>query len=314
MDILIVGGGSVGLGLASCLIKSGHNVSILARSATVSALKEHGLSRSGIFGSWHAEPASFGAYSSLEQLQQPFEYVLICTKAYDTEQVAQQFAQSTNPATALCTFVLCQNGYGNFEHFTHYFPSQRVYLARIITGFRRHGPHEVSITVHADAIRLGHPVAALSERMVALARAIEQGDIPAQVSPEIVKDIWSKILYNALLNPLGALFAVPYERLAASSDACQIMNSLAQEAFAVLHKAGLQTHWNEASVFLREFYESMLPATAAHESSMLQDIQAGRKTEIDAINGAIVALGHHHGVAVQTHECITRMVKFLEQR
>ncbi len=78
MKTLIYGGGSVGLGLASCLLKSKAEVDILARENTVQALQKDGLTRTGIFGHFHAEPSEFKSYSLLEQIKNTtYDYILV---------------------------------------------------------------------------------------------------------------------------------------------------------------------------------------------------------------------------------------------
>ena len=85
MQILIYGAGSVGLGIASCLIKAGQKVSLLGRPETVAALQKKGLKRSGIFGNFEAKPRSFCAVSSLSKIpKSSFDFILVCTKSFDS--------------------------------------------------------------------------------------------------------------------------------------------------------------------------------------------------------------------------------------
>lgn len=127
-------------------------------------------------------------------------------------------------------------------------------------------------------------------------------------------DLWAKVLYNALLNPLGAVLGVPYGVLAQTEHGRSFMGRLARETFAVMNACGARTQWGDAGTFLEEFYARILPPTAAHESSMLQDIRAGRPTEIDAISGAIVALGQKHGVDVTCTQASYELVRMMEHR
>ncbi|KJR44444.1 2-dehydropantoate 2-reductase [Desulfosporosinus sp. I2] len=70
--------------------------------------------------------------------------------------------------------------------------------------------------------------------------------------------------------------------------------------------------WPDAQTYLTNFYDHLIPPTSAHHASMLQDIQSGRRTEIEALNGAVVKLAHHSGVAVPVNEVIVSMVKAKE--
>jgi 2-dehydropantoate 2-reductase len=78
--------------------------------------------------------------------------------------------------------------------------------------------------------------------------------------------------------------------------------------------AGYDTHWASAEDYIDTFYKHQLPPTYQHESSMLQDVRSGKRTEIDALNGAVVALGQQHGVAIPHNLTITRMIQFMETK
>ena len=85
MRALVYGGGAVGLGLASCLLKSKAQVDVIARKNTVLSLREKGLARAGIFGDYRADPSTFGSYSSLDEVRNKiYDYILVCTKSFDS--------------------------------------------------------------------------------------------------------------------------------------------------------------------------------------------------------------------------------------
>ena len=85
MNILLQGAGAVGLGLASCLLKSGQRVDLIGRGDTVTALQKNGLARTGIFGDFTAAPDSFGAYASLSELpKNNYDFLLVCTSRSGT--------------------------------------------------------------------------------------------------------------------------------------------------------------------------------------------------------------------------------------
>ena len=206
-----------------------------------------------------------------------------------------------------------QNGWGNFEIFSKSIPPQRIFNARVITGFRRLAPSHVEVTVHADAIKIGSLASGEANSLAKLADRISQGGIPCQVTPTIAKDLWSKMLYNCCLNPLGAILETPYGSLGDSPAARSLMRGIAREVFQVMRAAGHTTHWDDVESFLRAFYRQMIPATYAHESSMLQDVRNGRRTEIDALNGAVVELGERFGIEVPHNRCMRDLVCFKEK-
>jgi len=315
MRVLVYGAGSVGLGLGSFLLKAGADVTFIARPQTVDALKQAGLVRTGIFGDFQAGPDSFTAVERLGKLGPgPFDYILVCTKSFDSAFAAEDLAGHPEVFARGTKIVLCQNGWGNAEKFTAHFPPQRVYSARVITGFTRHGPNEVEVTVHADAIHIGSLFDCALPAVEPLAAAIADGDIPCVTVPNIEKDLWAKMLYNCALNPLGAILDVPYGALAENELTRELMNRLSGEAFAVMSAAGYETHWSSSADFLDAFYGKMLPPTAGHNSSMLQDIKAGKKTEIDALTGAALALAGRDKMEIPYSRVIYCLVKYMESR
>lgn len=316
MKALVFGGGAVGLGLASHLMQAGVEAHVVARAATAQRLRREGLRRSGLFGSFVAPPGSFGAYGALEQIpvEAPFDYVLVCVKSFDTAAAAEALARRPELLGGAGRIVLCQNGWGNREAFQSRFPWPLLYSARVITGFSRPRENEVEVTVHADAMHVGTLGGAPLEGVAPLCAAIAAGGFPCEATPHIERDLWAKMLYNCALNPLGAIFDVPYGALAESAHTRRLMNTIHQEVYAVMRADGRQTHWTDAKAYQKVFYERLVPATAAHCSSTLQDIRAGKRTEIDALSGAIVELGRRYGVEVPVNAAVYDMVKFQEAR
>ncbi len=315
MNILLYGAGAVGLGLASCLLKAGKHVDQIGRGDTVAALKQNGLERTGLFGDFTAAPDSFGAYASLSELpKNNYDFLLVCTKSFDTRTSAEQIAAIPFLKNALTPIVLCQNGWGNAEIFAEHFPKDRIKSGRVITGFRRPHKYQVDITVHADAIHLGSLCDDDVSGLEPLSTAIDAGGIPCEVTPDISKDLWAKMLYNCILNGLSTVFDVPYGLLGESPHTRELMETIAHEVYAVMTAAGYATHWASAEDYIDTFYKHQLPPTTSHEPSMLQDVRSGKRTEIESLNGAVVSLGKQHNIPTPTNTIVTRMIQFMENK
>jgi 2-dehydropantoate 2-reductase len=315
MRALVYGGGAVGLGLASCLLKSGSRVDIIARENTILSLRKDGLLRMGIFGEYHAGPSKFGCYTSLDELdEQARDYILVCTKSFDSFEAAKDLCVHQSLFSKNTKIVLFQNGWGNAEAFTSFFDRQAVYTARVITGFQWYKPNEVEITVHADSIHIGSLFGAGLQAVQDLAEAINNGSIPSETTGRIGRDIWAKMLYNCALNPLCAILDVPYGKLAEQESTRAVMDGIAGEVFAVMTKAGYETHWESAKDFLEVFYGKLVPDTAEHKSSTLQDIAAKKPTEIDALNGAVIRLAANFELPVPCNSVVYNIVKFIEAK
>lgn len=315
MKALIYGAGSVGLGIASCLLKAQVAVDIIARENTVSALRKKGLLRTGLFGDFYAPPQSFSAHTSLtETPPTSYDYILVCVKSFDSRTAAADLENHKSLLGKNAKIVLFQNGWGNAEIFASFIEPNSIYSARVITGFRRQEPNHVLITVHADPIHIGSLFAAPLSDIEPLCKSISAGGIPCEKTDAIDKDLWAKMLYNCALNPLSGILDVPYGKLAENEFTRSIMNGIIEEIFTVIAAASFRTHWQKAADFLEVFYKKLVPDTASHKSSTLQDLLAKKKTEIDALNGAVISLAKKHHIKTPCNSSVYNILKFIETK
>jgi 2-dehydropantoate 2-reductase len=316
MNALVYGGGAVGLGIASCLIKTGANVTILVRSDTKNLLDTKGLYRTGIFGEDHARPGSFEAITNLDELaDKSFDFILVCTKSFDTGNAASDIARHIRLLGENGKIVLFQNGWGNAELMAAHLARESIYSARVITGFVRPDKNSVNITVHADAIHIGSLFRDTScDEIAPLCQAISGGGIGCINVRGIGRDLWAKMLYNCALNPLGAIFSVPYGALSEHRETRAIMDSVIREIYGIMEKYGFATHWKTPDEYCAVFYEDLVRLTASHESSMLQDLRAGKRTEIDALNGEVVRLSKNPEAETPVNQMLANMIGFISSR
>ena len=315
MKVLVFGAGAVGLGLSSFLLQAGHRVHLVGKEQTVVALRKNGLKRQGIFGPAFFTPQQLTASSNLAETgRETFDFYLVCTKSFDTENSARQLKSESTLAHQKSPIVLCQNGWGNADTFSRFFPPKQVYNARVITGFIRPEPHVVDVTVHAQPVHLGSLFDGNATHLQLLADALSLGGLPSAVTDDIGKDLWAKMLYNCPLNALGAVLQVPYGHLGEDENSRAIMERIVREVFQVMQGLGHASHWQSAGDYLKNFYEHLLPSTYSHESSMLQDIRTGRKTEIEALNGVIVREGRKLKINITCNETLRNQILFLQKK
>ncbi len=315
MNVLLYGGGAVGLGLTSFLLQSGVSVDIITRTETVKALQEKGLFRTGMFGNAEFSPDRFRAVSKLCEMEQPLEYdyLLVCTKLFDVDYAAQDISRHADKLGSHFKIIICQNGWGSEDRFLAHFSKERIFNARIITGFKRLEPNHINVTVHADAVHIGSVYGAKSEGLSDLAKAIDGSGLPCKLCDDVAKDLWSKMLYNCALNPLGAVLKKSYGELGENPYTREIMNHLIAEIFEVMAANGYETRWQTPEEYQRVFYGEFVPATAAHRSSTLQSLEQGRRIEIDGLTGTILGLARAKQVAVPYNAMLYAMVKALDR-
>jgi 2-dehydropantoate 2-reductase len=134
------------------------------------------------------------------------------------------------------------------------------------------------------------------------------------VSDRIQSFLWGKVLYNCSLNALGAILNVPYGHLGTVPELREAMRRIISEIFAVASAKGVDLPYPGPDEYYRFLMDQQLPPTAAHRSSMLQDIERGNMTEIDALNGAVVRYGKELSVPAPFNEAVTAVIKGLEAK
>jgi 2-dehydropantoate 2-reductase len=315
VKIVIWGAGAVGLGLASTLANAGLGSSdrlrILGRHAeTLALLGKQGIRRTGLFGDVHVPAGQIEIAGTTQTLiEDPPDWLLVCTKAFSSAEIASELEAIANERTRRTHLVLCQNGWGNEIPFLSFWPKQRLFHARIITGFQLRSPTEVEITAHAAPIALGSIFRASPRPLETLAQRLSEGGIPTETTDDMRGVLWAKMLYNCALNPLGAIAGRRYGELVDDSTTRALLEEVVREIFVVLAAAGERVAWPNAAAYLETFYSQLIPPTAAHESSMLQDLRAGRPTEIEALCGAVERLASEHDVATPVVSALAELVR-----
>jgi 2-dehydropantoate 2-reductase len=287
-------------------------VTLLGRETHLEAIRHEGLRIDGIWGEHHA--TGFECATRAEALRGPFEVALVCVKSYDTAAVAEAIA----PHLAADSLVVSlQNGLGNVEALEERLGAARVLGARVIFGAVVTAPGRARVTVYAEPVLLGPWHAAPGDRRRDLARdwaeRLSSCGIPSEATDSLPAALWAKVFYNAALNPLGALLGLHYGALAERPETRAAMDRIIDEAFAVAVAEGVALPWPDAAAYRDVFYERLVPSTYDHRSSMLQDLERGRPTEIDAINGAVWHRGAARGMGTPYNETLTRLVHSREQ-
>ncbi|MCG8590813.1 MAG: ketopantoate reductase family protein [Proteobacteria bacterium] len=307
--VAVIGAGAVGLAVGQALAGVGAQVVFAIRRGSDAAWRRHGILRTGALGESRSAPDDFAVCDGISALRGHFDAILVCTKTFASAEVCRALAEVWPQLAGPRRVVLFHNGWGSADVFRAAFGVESVFSARVITGFVRKAPHWVDVTVHADAIHVGSLFGADPSTLAWLAAALSSGGLPCAPAKDIARDLLAKLLYNCALNPLGALRGVPYGVLGESAATRAVMDAVLDEVFDVLGANGLSTHWARAEDYRRVFYDELLPATAEHESSMLQDLRAGRETEIESLSGAVERLGQDVGVETPVNAALAALVR-----
>jgi 2-dehydropantoate 2-reductase len=311
LRVLVAGAGAVGSVIGGLLAAAGHDVTFLGRRTHLTAIATGGLALEGLWGERRISGLTVAA--TVQEVRGPYDAVLLTVKSYDT---GAMLAAITGLVASDGCVIALQNGLGNVEQVVAAIGRERAVGGRVIFGAVIPRPGVVRVTVFADPIALGAAVAgtpAAERHARAWTERFAAAGIPTELTSALQAHLWTKIFYNAALNPLGALFGQPYGALAADPDARAIMDAVIDEGFAVAAARGVVPLVVTADAYRELFYGRLVPATAHHRSSMLQDLERGRPTEIEAINGCIWRYGREAGIPTPVNATMTELVRFRER-
>jgi len=307
--IVVAGAGAVGSVIGGLLAAQGHDVVLVGRAPHMTEVERAGLAVTGLFGDRTSRPRTA---LDLAAADQAADVVFVSVKSHATPAVADTLARWRHRPALV---VSLQNGLGNVEVLATALGRERVLGARVIFGALVPRPGAAHVTVNAKPVAIGPlrddpTLLAHAERVAAL---LADAGVPAVAVPSVEALLWEKALYNCGLNPLGALHGLSYGEVVASPKLRPLLDAAIDEGFAVARAAGIALPWSDAAGFREYFYSTLVPPTAAHRSSMRQDLEAGRRTEVDAIGGAIVRTGELLAVPTPVNERLVAAIRDAER-
>jgi 2-dehydropantoate 2-reductase len=306
MKILVYGAGAVGSTIGGMLADAGHSVTLVGRDPHMKRIAASGLKITGLWGTH--EIKTLQALTEIPPDASP-DWILLTTKAYDTAAAAQTLAQRFPKEIPV---LHLQNGIGNAELLIARLGAARVLSGMIIIGFQIPMAGRAVVTVSADKIRIGRIAGGIDDTVKAIVGAFNAAQMPAEAVSDVQSQLWGKVLYNASLNALAGILGVKYGDLLDAEPWSLIVHIL-DEAFAALKAENVKLPWETQEAYQEQLRKVQIPATFDHRPSMLADLHHGRRTEIDFINGALVALGRKHQLSMPVNETIIAMVHALEE-
>jgi len=309
MKIVIIGPGAMGCLFAGLLTESGHEVWLLDKyPQRAKKLSQTGLHIEGIGGH---RVVGLKVTSNPDDITTPRknrdrpDLVFVWVKAYDTLEAVK----IVHPILAEHTQVISlQNGLGNLEAI-----AQMVNPEKIVGGITSHGATLIDAghIKHAgkgDTI-IGGMNKQIDDNLLKIANLLSEANIETKVSSDVEGTIWSKLIINAAINPLTAITRLKNGQLLESEETRRLLDLVAEESAKIVELAGVSLAYPDIKSKVYDVCE----ATAENTSSMLQDILRGRRTEIDAINGAIVEKARELNIGAPINEMLTYLVKTLEK-
>jgi 2-dehydropantoate 2-reductase len=298
--ITIVGPGAMGCLFAGLLAEAGHEVWLLDKDPErASRLSRDGIRVEGIGGS-RTIPAR--ATADPRDIGSP-DLVFVWVKAYDTREAIRAAGSLLGPPARVLSL---QNGWGNLEALSGAVDPSRLVGGVTSMGATRLGPGSVRHAGTGDTV-IGRLDGTQDSELRSLSELLSGAGIPTRISPSVERAIWSKLIVNAAINPLTALTRLKNGELLEREETRALLDAVTAESTEIVLAGGISPLYPDMKARVREVCE----ATAANVSSMLQDVLHGGRTEVDAINGALVEKARALGMPAPVNEMLTGLVRAL---
>ena len=301
----VVGAGAVGSFYGAMLARAGHRVTLIGRPPHVRAIESHGL-RLQMTG--QTETIAVHASTDLSAVRDA-DLVLVCVKSTDTESVARQIA----PWLAADAVVLSlQNGVDNATTIARH-TRQPVVPAVVYVATALPEPGLVSHFGRGDLVigpldAQAAQDASLQQRLQDIVALFASASVAVRISPDVMVELWSKLMVNCAYNAISALAQMPYGRMAALPAIHDVQHAVVREVVAVAQAGGHALALEPALQAMERIAEAM----PEQFSSTAQDLARGKPTEIDHLNGYVVRRGAELGIATPVNQTLHALVKLVE--
>jgi len=319
MKFAIVGAGAIGAFVGAMLAKSGEDVTLIARGPHLRAMQQHGVRVRGEIGDFVAHPAVTDDPAHVGEV----DVMLLTLKAHSLPAMAPRLAPLIGAQTCV---VSAQNGIPWWYFYRHGGPlegtqlesvdpggviTQHIDSARVIgcIVYPSTAIAEPGVIEHTEGNRfaIGEPDGSKSARCRELADVFIKAGLRCPIRTNIRHDMWVKLMGNVAYNPISALTGATLIEIVQCPETRELAAAIMREAESVAEKLGI-----ELGVSIEQRLAGA-EKVGHHKTSMLQDIEAGKPTELEAIVGAVVELGEKIGVDLPNTKSVYARVKLLSQ-
>jgi 2-dehydropantoate 2-reductase len=313
MRFLVAGAGAIGGYIGARMARAGEDVTLFARGPHLRAMQENGIRVISPDGDFEVRPKVIGDLKEADAM----DVIFLGVKAHGLTPLAPQIKPLIGENT---TVVSMQNGVP-WWYFSD-FPLERVdpggVIADSIDARRVIGSIvyfstdiiEPGVIRHTEGnrITLGEPDGSRSERGRRIAEALIKAGLRCPLTARIRNEIWVKLLGNVAFNPISALTRATLAQMVRDPDVCALVRNIMVEVEAVASKLGM-----ELPVSIDQRIAGA-EKVGEHKTSMLQDLEAGRPLELEAVVGAVLEIGERFGVPMPHTRTVYACAKLLEKR
>jgi len=300
MRVAVLGSGAMGSIFGAALARAGADVWFFDRRRdVVEAIRRDGLQLRGVSGDLTLNLPATADPSAIPQS----DVALVLVDSTATKDVAPIAKACLVPDGFALTL---QNGIGNLEALAAVLGQGRVLAGSTYNSGAGLGPGRTTHTNRGLTV-MGELDGAISERALTIAGMFEAARLPVEVVDNIEGHVWSKFVHNCAINPVSAITGLRAGEIARTRPAAELLDRVLAEVLTVVAAAGVRLPEEDPRGHIRDHCWERY-----NRPSMLQHLESGRGTEIDALNGALVARAKELGIAVPVNETVVLVVKALE--
>ena len=297
--VAVLGAGAMGAIYASKFFNAGHFSTVLvARGSRYDRLTQEGCV---VNGKQYLIPVVHP-----DEAAHPCDLIIVALKNHN---LAEAIPDLKNLVGAPTTFISVMNGLDSEEYLGSFYGMDKALYA---------------IAVGMDAVREGNSVtytnpgkiifgaaknSDLSERVLQVQEAFQKAGIAYETPPDMIRMLWWKFMINVGVNQASAVMRAPYGVFQTSTDAQALMSELMREVIVLAQHAGVNLNEQD----LKDWYAVLNTLSPQGKTSMFQDIEAGRKTEVEIFAGKVVDLGKKFGVPTPVNQTLLSIIRVLEQ-
>ena len=297
--VAILGAGAMGAYFAARFLDPAEfSAGVIARDQRYDRLESNGLV---VNGKTYAVPVIHP-----EKAASPADLIIVALKHHHLPNAVHDLKNLVGSQT---TVISVMNGLDSEEYIGSVYGMDKMLYA---------------VSVGIDAVRQGNQITFtkpgkhyvgeatnthLSQRIRRVQDAFDRAGISYETPPDMIRMMWWKFMVNVGTNQASAVMRAPYGVLQSSPEARELMEALMREAIALAKAAGV----NLVDQDVDDWYAFLNTLSPQGKTSMLQDIEAGRKTEVEIFGGKVVELGRTHGIPTPVNQTVQRIIQVLEQ-
>jgi 2-dehydropantoate 2-reductase len=300
MKILVMGAGAVGAYFGARLRASGEDVVLCARGENLRAIREHGLDLTSIRGDLRIEVTATDTPRDFA----PYDLILFCVKAYDTDAAAQAISGCLKPGGAILTL---QNGVENEAKLAAIFGRDAVMGGNARVGVEMVAPGKI-VHLSTGHIDFGELDGRETDRVRAFADMFRRAGILGQVSADIMTERWDKLIWNGALNTVTTLTRRRVGEVLDDPEGLKLLRTLMQEIVEVARAEGAKLSDDRIEAYIAHSQKNL----RALKTSTQQDLERGKPLEYEALSGAVVRAAHRHNMSVPAVETIYALLRLLD--